>query len=108
MSGRRLVRDGVVVDVTLLIVLGLFIVLPVVVAVGKVAVVVRMGTPIRPVLPLTDREIAAVVMRDVVMVVDMDPRWMGVRRLVALPSVRSFSGRWRSGRRRLATDTIVR
>jgi hypothetical protein len=63
----------------------LLLVAPVVlVAVDQLVVVVLVGVPVRPMLPFADRQIAAVMVRDVVVIVGVGLRRMGVGRLTAL------------------------
>ena len=59
-SGWRLVRRGVIVDVALLPMPLVFIRLAVVVAVRQGGVVVRMGMPVRAVLPLIEGVVGVV------------------------------------------------
>ena len=83
-----------VVDVGLASVLALLRLGFVVVAVGERAVIVLVGVPVRVVLPFSDRQVASVMMRDVVVVVGMNCRSVRVRGLSALtldPLIR----RWR-------------
>jgi hypothetical protein len=79
----RLGRRGVVVHVRLLAVLPLLVILTVVVAVRQRAVVVLVGVPERPVLPLGDRKIASMMMRNVVVIVRVGALRVHMLRLVA-------------------------
>ena len=67
-------------DVGFLPVVLLFVFLAVVVGVREPVVVVVVGVPVRPVLPLVQR-VARVVMRDMEVVVTVRSSWVGVRRL---------------------------
>jgi hypothetical protein len=61
-------------------VIGLFLLLAVIVAMRQHIVIVVVGVPVRPVLPLVQR-VARVVMRDMEVVVTVRSSWVGVRRL---------------------------
>jgi hypothetical protein len=74
---------GVIVVMRTLAVLLLLLFAGVVVAVGQLVVIVRMGVPVRLVMPLT-RDAATMLMRDVVVIVAVRRRLMGVVWLVAL------------------------
>ena len=75
---------SVIVDVRFLAVLGFLLVLAVVVAVGQRVVVVLVGVPVGAVLPLVERVIGVVV-GDVVVIVAVGTRRVGVLGLLALP-----------------------
>jgi hypothetical protein len=72
-----------IVHVRFLTVIGLFLLLTVIMAVREHIVIVRVGMPGSPVLPLVQR-VARVVMRDMEVVVTMRLSWVRVLRFLTL------------------------
>src|SRR5918992_361207 len=71
-----------VVDVGLFVVIPLLVILAIVMAVGQWVVIVRVGVPVGPVLPLGERG-PTMVVGDMVVVVRMGLGGMGMLRLLA-------------------------
>src|SRR5207302_3909222 len=91
-SGRRTIRRGVIVDMGRLAVLLLFVARIVFVTMCELVVVVLVTVPRRSMFPLAQRIVRGVV-RDVIMIVQVNVGRMGVLRLIAFGPLPLDSGR---------------